>query len=271
MRQYRVLYDNPTQGRRNMAIDEAIMEAVAEGNSPPTLRFYAWDPPCLSLGYNQRWRNSVDMVRVQANGWEVVRRPTGGRAILHTDELTYSIAVPEAHALAKGSVVDSYRRISQGLMAALQRLGMYAKADLHAGGAKSTAPVCFEVPSDYEITTPDGRKLVGSAQVRRKGAILQHGTLPLWGDVARICDALVYEDDSARETAKIQVRDRAATLTDALGVAVSWEAAADAVVAGFNEVFGGEFVRGALSDAELGRADALVESVYGCDAWTFKR
>jgi lipoate-protein ligase A len=255
-----------------MAIDEAIMTAVSEGKSPPTLRLYAWSPPCLSLGYNQGWADSVHMDRIKARGWQIVRRPTGGRAILHTDELTYSIVMPAGHPLVAGGIVESYQRISQGLQAALKRLGLDPTAESHTGGAKLTNPVCFEVPSDYEITTTDRRKLIGSAQTRRKGVVLQHGSLPLTGDVARICDALRYPDEATRERAKVGVRNRAATLAGALnGGSVSWQAAADAVACGFTDVFDFSFELSSLTQEELAQVEALVERVYGNPDWTFRK
>ena len=272
MRQYRLIYDQPTNGKLNMAIDEAIMTAVAAGESPPTLRFYAWNPPCLSLGYGQRWKQSVDIERLKEQGWEVVRRATGGRAILHTDELTYSITVPDNHFLAKGQVVESYRRISQAFVTALAQLGLNPHADRHAGGAKSTNPVCFEVPSDYEITTPDGRKLIGSAQIRRKGVVLQHGSLPLHGDLGRICDALIYSDEIKREEAKVKVHSRAATLADALnGKAIHWQEAAEAIANSFAETFEFAFFEGELSSAEITNSETLLETVYDNPEWTYRK
>lgn len=236
MRQWNVIYDIPTEGARNMAIDEAILRRVANRELPPTLRFYGWSPPCLSLGYGQRSRD-VDREALDKQGWDIVRRVTGGRAILHIDELTYSIALPEDHPIAAGGIIESYRRISGALLHGLNRLGVQSQADKKADGVKSIGPVCFETPSHYEITTDDGRKLVGSAQVRRKNGVLQHGTLPLHGDVARICDALKYDNDYHREEAKFHVRERAATLADALGQVIDWRTVVDALVDGFTQVF----------------------------------
>lgn len=266
MRQYRVIYDHPTTGKRNMAIDEAIMNAVATRNSPPTLRFYAWSPPCLSLGYNQPI-NDADLERIHDSGWEMVRRATGGRAILHTDELTYSLALPADHPLAEGDIVSSYRRISRALMAGLERLGLRARADQKQDNARHTGPVCFEVPSHYEITVSGGRKLIGSAQVRRRGGVLQHGSLPLHGDVTRICDALTYPDEIHRSTAKDIVRQRAATLRDALGQIITWADAADAITAGFVETFDAALIPGGLTDDEIRHADSLEANVYGHHDW----
>lgn len=270
MRQYRLIYDNPTTGRLNMAVDEAVLMSVAAGDSLPTLRFYAWNPPCLSLGYGQS-ASDMDIERVTQMGWEVVRRATGGRAILHMDELTYSITLPAGHPLAEGSIMESYRRISRALVVGLETLNLHIQADKRAERVKSSGPVCFETPSHYEITTQDGRKLVGSAQLRRKGAVLQHGSLPLYGDVARICDALAYPDEESRERAKHKVRRRAATLADALdGQVVDRETAAEAIARGFEMEFGAELILGELTVQEQAEAARLAIEVYGSPAHVWR-
>ncbi|HVU12241.1 MAG TPA: hypothetical protein VHD90_13240, partial [Phototrophicaceae bacterium] len=152
MRQWRLIYDQPTLGARNMAVDEAILASVGAGDQPPTLRLYRWEPPCLSLGYGQRSREA-DLDRLAARGWEIVRRPTGGRAILHADELTYSLALPSDHPLAALGIVESYRRISEALISALTGLGAQPHAErADSQTAHTTNPVCFETPSHYEIT-----------------------------------------------------------------------------------------------------------------------
>lgn len=282
MRQWRLIYDLPTAGRYNMAIDEAILLAVGAGRTLPTLRLYAWEPPCLSLGYGQK-ASDVDFARASALGWDVVRRPTGGRAILHTDELTYSVTLPAGDPIAAGDVVESYRRLSRALVAGLEKLGVSPQADRRAERAGGGGAVCFETPSHYEITV-GGRKLIGSAQVRRQEGILQHGSLPLCGDLGRINEALVYPDEAARENAKPQVRARAATLAEAVyaltpdpprrgmeGKEISWRAAADAIVEGFAETFEITFERGGLSDAERAEAERLAVEVYGNEDYTRRR
>jgi lipoyl(octanoyl) transferase len=266
MRQWHLIYDTPMNGIGNMAVDEAIMRSVMAGEAPPTLRIYAWSPPCLSLGFGQSI-SDADLERLDTLGWDVVRRMTGGRAILHTDELTYSLSLPSDSDLAVGGIVESYRRISRALLAGLDKLNLQLQADKKADDTKAMGAVCFETPSHYEVTTLDGRKLIGSAQVRRKGGLLQHGTLPLYGDVARICDALVYADHAAREAAKMQVRARAATLDDALGFTLDWQTVADAIVQGFMETFDVEFWEVGLTQAQRAEADQLMNEVYGQDSW----
>lgn len=266
MRQWRLIYDCPTCGPRNMAVDEAILRA---GFDQPTLRLYAWEPFCLSLGYGQRAAD-VDRERLAAQGWDMVRRPTGGRAILHGDELTYSLMLPAKHPIGRGGVVDSYRRISRALIAGLERLGASPEAGESAGKGRSGA-VCFETPSHYEITA-QGRKVVGSAQVRREYGILQHGSLPLHGDIARICEVLHYPDEANRQIARDQVRARATTLSAAAGgQVIGWGTAAEAVASGFADAFGIELISGEMTPSEYNLAARLETEVYTHPDWTFRR
>jgi lipoate-protein ligase A len=232
---------------------------------------FAWEPACLSLGYAQAAAD-VDSQRLAAHGWHMVRRLTGGRAILHTDELTYSIALPLSHPLMAGSIVVSYRRLSAALMAALERLGLTARADKRTDPANKSGvgPVCFEVPSDYEITA-NGKKLIGSAQVRRQNAGLQHGTLPLCGDVSRICEVLTFQDDSARDVACERVLARATTLADALGCLVTWEQAAQAMTEACEATFSIKLEETILAEAESRCAGELYTTRYASDEWNRRR
>ena len=270
MRQYRLLIDRPTLGAWNMSVDEAIMNDVIGGLSIPTIRFYAWQPATLSLGYAQPV-SDVDQDRIHDRGWNLVRRATGGRAILHRHELTYSVIVPADHPLAKEGIIESYRQISLAITHGLELLGLATQADRKQGSLKDMGAVCFETPSHYEITTQDGRKLVGSAQLRRRGAILQHGTLPLYGDVSDICEALAYPDAIARDLSKINVRKRAATVPAALGVIVPWEDAVQALIQGFQTIFEAEWVQDCLTVHEQTEIERLARDVYGHDEWTFRR
>ncbi|MAS34598.1 MAG: hypothetical protein CL610_11355 [Anaerolineaceae bacterium] len=266
MRQWRLIYDLPTPGTRNMAIDEALLMT---NPVQPVLRLYRWMPFCLSLGYGQRSREA-DRQRLADRGWDLVRRPTGGRAILHGDELTYSLVLPADHPLAAGGVLPSYQRISEALVRSLREMVTELDASQQDNNTAS-GPVCFDVPSHYELTV-QGRKLVGSAQVRRKSGILQHGTIPLHGDIGRICDVLAYTNEADRETARQHVRQRATTLGEALRhQRVNWESVADSIARGFASTFGIEWVPGTLTDAEQETANWLENDVYGSDAWTFRR
>lgn len=266
---WRVIIHPPQDGPTNMAIDEAIAEAVGARRVPPTLRFFAWEPACLSLGYAQPI-SDVDATRLHERGWDVVRRLTGGRAILHTDEVTYSVAAPMGEPRVEGGVVESYRRLSVGLLAGLMRLGAGAQAEQSAGeGRGFKGPVCFEVPSDYEITV-SGRKLLGSAQTRRSNAVLQHGALPLRGDLARICEALVFDSEAARDEARQRVRARAITLEEALGHGVGMARVVGALMAGFCEALNLSLDEAQLSPEEEVRGAELRAAKYAAKQWTAK-
>lgn len=262
--EFRLIRDRAHDGATNMARDEAISRVVSAGDQPPTLRLYGWVPPAISLGQSQRI-SSVDEARCRADGVGIVRRPTGGLAILHTDELTYSMALPIDHPIAEGDVMTSYRRIADAIMRALQSLGVPdVRASRIAKEDKAKGPVCFEAPSDYEVVGA-GKKLVGSAQWRRVDGVLQHGSLPLHGDIARICAYLV--DAPAQD----KVREHAATLRDVIGRDVSWDDAAGAWASAFAEVLGIRFAPGELSADELRCADELRRSKYANDEWTRRR
>ncbi len=264
-----LLQPEPAQGAWNMAADEAILEACGSGKSLPTLRIYAWEPACLSLGYAQPV-SDVDMERLRTRGWDLVRRPTGGRAVLHTDEVTYSVIAPPDEPRVAGTVLEAYNRLAAALVDALRLLSLPVQVQERAGTAsKIPNPVCFEVPSTYEITV-GGKKLVGSAQARRKEGVLQHGSLPLTGDLTRILQALVYPDDAARERAAVRLLEHATTVEAAIGRIVSWDEAARAYVAAFGSVLDLDLEPGALTPEEKVRTEELARTKYAHPDWTGK-
>ena len=269
---WRLVHSPLAGGALNMAVDEAILRAVAEGAAPPTLRFFGWTPPCLSLGYAQPVAE-VDAERLLRLGYELVRRPTGGRAILHTDELTYSVIAPMDEPRVRGGVVESYQQLSAGLLGGLAHLGLSVRADKEYGSAEAGAakgPVCFEVPSNYEITVGSGgqpRKLLGSAQVRKQGVVLQHGTLPLTGDIGRICDALIFDSEAERQRVRARVHERATTVAEVIGRAVTWPAAAAALAQGFAEALNLDLLESPLTPREQARAEQLRVEKYATAAW----
>jgi len=261
--------ERAASGVWNMAVDESILEhtQAERAASLPTLRLYAWDPACLSLGHAQPFAD-VDTARLNERGWEVVRRPTGGRAILHTDELTYSVTGNTQESLLAGGVLESYNRIAQALLLAVKNLGLPVEMKAGKTSEQTTPnPICFEVPSTYEITVA-GKKLIGSAQARKKQGVLQHGSLPLTGDLTRICQVLVFENEAARQHASERLLARATTVEAALGRAVSWEAAAQAFIQAFESRLGLRFEKGDLSESEFRRAEELAREKYAHASWT---
>jgi lipoate-protein ligase A len=250
-----------------MAVDEAIARGIAEGLAPPTLRFYAWEPPCVSLGRHQPLA-AVDVRRCAELGYAIVRRPTGGRAILHTDELTYSVAARQDDPLMGGLVLDVYLRLAAGLVAGLRRLDVQAEP---APGTSRPGPdvsaACFEFPSAYEIMA-GGKKLLGSAQNRRSGFVLQHGSLPLKGDLTRLIECLVLPSLAERDKLTYSLTEHATTLEKAAGRSIGFEEAVDAMAAGFASALEIELSPGELTDSEQAWAVELEREKYGHADWT---
>jgi lipoate-protein ligase A len=268
---WRLLYNGSADGATNMAVDEAVLLAVAEGVAPPTLRFYMWEPPCLSIGYNQSMGEEVDLEACRARGVDWVRRPTGGRAILHTDELTYSVVAPQDEPRVAGGVVESYRRLSQGLLDGLRRLGAEAvQAQRAYDKQPELAAACFDTPSNYEITV-GSRKLVGSAQVRRRGVVLQHGSLPLCGDLTRLFDYLRLESEQKRQALRRALRKRAATLEEVLGQAIPFDRVAEALSAGFAQALDLKLEPWRLTARERELAAEMRGERYATDEWNFRK
>lgn len=253
-----------------MAIDEALLEGAGKGLTVPALRLYAWEPACLSLGYAQPV-SDVNRQALHERGWELVRRPTGGRAILHTDELTYSVVGPASEPRLAGSVLESYQTLSAALLHALQILAIPAQAAAKPPSAQSDSrnqnPICFEVPSNYEITV-EGKKLIGSAQARRKDGVLQHGSLPLWGDLGRIAQVLSFSGEDDRQQAAWRLAGRAVTVETVLGKTITWDTAAAAVADAFQAALNLTLEPSDLSYAELQRADQLINEKYANPTWT---
>ncbi|MFC2042802.1 biotin/lipoate A/B protein ligase family protein [Chloroflexota bacterium] len=272
---WRLIKTPPAQGPWNMAVDEAVLEAVGKGVVPPTLRLYAWEPPYLSLGYAQPVAD-VSLEELNSQGWGIVRRPTGGRAILHTDELTYSVIGPHDDPHLAGGILESYSNLSQALLSALHMLGIPAEAqESNAGpGAsrikrreeKNKNPVCFEIPSNYEITV-NGKKIVGSAQARRKEGVLQHGSLPLSGDLTRVVQVLKFPDNRAQADAARRLVNRAITAEEALGYPISWETAAGSFAIAFRDTLNLDLQLSDLTTGEQRRAEQLVQEKYTIPEW----
>ncbi len=264
---WRLLITPPNDGATNMAIDEAMAEAAAAGEAPPTLRFYQWEPPCLSLGRNQPVAE-VDRVVCARLGYDVVRRPTGGRSILHTDELTYSVTGAISEPRLAGGVLDAYLRLAEALQLALERLGLPVHK---APGSTRTGPdvsaACFEVPSAYEITVA-GKKLIGSAQSRRQGWVLQHGSLPLTGDITRVVDCLHLPAAGERAALHEMLATRATTLAEVMPQPPSFDEVAQVMIEAFQATLDIDLEPGTLDPNEEARVTRLLASHYRSEAWT---
>lgn len=266
---WRIIRTPPASGPWNMSVDESLLESCLRRSSPPVLHLYSWQPACLSLGFSQPF-SDVNRDAIQEKGWGIVRRPTGGRAILHVDELTYSICGLLSEPAFSGTLLESYSRLSRALQHALNLLGVQTSASEQyplPEGVQPKGPVCFEVPSNYEITA-HGRKLIGSAQARRKDALLQHGALPLTGDLTRITQALVYADDSARQIAAQRLLHRAATLETITQKVFTWDETAEAFEQAFSQVFAVILEPSSLTSEEEELAQHLLQTKYNHPSWT---
>jgi lipoyl(octanoyl) transferase len=276
METWRLLDTGVNDPAMNMAIDEAILTAHSQGLIPPTVRFYAWDPPTLSIGYFQRAKREVDFEQLQKHGLGFVRRQTGGRAVLHDKELTYSVVLAETHPLMPRSVNESYRVLSRGLMEGFRALGLSAEMVSLAdeedkkryAGLGSAA--CFDSPSWYELVV-EGRKVAGSAQTRQRGTILQHGSILLDLDADMLFDVLLFPSEEEREQMKRSFLEKAVSIKGCSGKDVSYEEAVHAFRTGFEKGLGIRLVQEGLTTFEQELAEQLRREKYSSDAWNFRR
>jgi len=245
-----------------MAVDEALLASYASSSPPdgPTLRLYGWHPPALSLGRSQSASTACDPAYLRSQTIDLVRRPTGGGAVLHEHERTYAVVGRLRRQPFPGGVLDTYRRVAAALCTALRAVGVDARAVERSGatGRGRPATLCFAAASAHEITV-DGLKLVGSAQLRRGGAFLQHGSILIRADPDRQRRATGYSGPAPAST----------DLDDQVGSMA--EAALDrALVEAFEECFAAELRPGELSATELEQATWLRAWKYHTRRWTFE-
>lgn len=255
-----MLVTEPTDGATNMAIDEALWRARQAGASPPTLRFFAWAPPTVSLGYGQPLGQDVDVAACRALGVGLVRRPTGGSAIYHDGperELTYSVCAAAADLGIGPDLLETYQWIGRALLRGLRALGAPAELVPERPPDGPVPAFCFARTGVFEIEVA-GRKLVGSAQRRQGDAFLQHGAVLLGVDEARV------------RTLFPTTRDPLATLTTldaALDRRPSFDEVADALAAAFEAEHGLDLRPGGLDERETERVARLVRERYASAAW----
>ena len=268
---WRLIMDpEPQDAYTNMAVDEALLEGQIGGGPPPTIRFYSWRPPAVSLGYTQAIE-TINLESCRTSGIGVVRRTTGGRAILHVDDFTYSITAREDNPIVQGTLMDTYRKISLALLASLQQLGVeaaFAPGDRNpdAGTAFSGAAACFAASSQYELTA-GGKKIIGSAQRRKEGAVLQQGSLPLQDVSQKLFSLLQFDDPEQRTLAHERYLKKATSLSEVLGRPVTFTDVATAFLEGMRSTFQVEMVPGRLHPDESARAERLRNSKYATQAW----
>ena len=247
----------PADGAYNMALDEALMARAAR-TGDAVFRVYGWSSPTLSLGRNQRARDCYDTAAANDMGIEFVRRPTGGRALLHHREVTYSATLPVQSADEARSAYDFINNV---LLAGLGRLGVSAGRPATSTALPPGLRPCFDVPAEHEIAV-DGRKLVGSAQWRRGGALLQHGSILVHDDQALISRLVIEPFADATPTA--------ATLADALGFEPSSEQVALPILQSLEEAIGLRVEAFAIGN-DLYPDVQRLRATYRDAAWTWRR
>lgn len=260
----------------NMALDEALLTWHSEGKIPPTIRFYGWAPPTLSIGYFQKVDREINLNAVNKHGLGFVRRPTGGRGVLHEHELTYSVIVREDYPEMPKTVTEAYRFISEGILKGFHLLGLQAKFAVPRSDAEKEAlkdprsSVCFDAPSWYELVV-EGRKVAGSAQTRQKGVILQHGSILLDLDEDKLFNLFKYPNQRVKERMQHAFKNKAVAINDISRRRITLAEAKDAFHRGFAEGLKITLERFELTSEQLIEVQELAKTRYESDEWNYKR
>jgi lipoyl(octanoyl) transferase len=260
----------------NMALDEALLDWHSEGKIPPVIRFYGWNPATLSIGYFQKVEKEINLEAVERYQLGFVRRPTGGRGVLHEDELTYSVIVSEEHPNMPKTVTEAYRVISEGILKGFQHLGLDAyfaepKTIEERNALKNPrSSVCFDAPSWYELVV-EGRKVAGSAQTRQKGVILQHGSILLDLDEEKLFSLFKYPNERIKERMKKAFKSKAVAINEISPRKIALEEAKKAFYRGFAEGLEVNLEPYVLTSEELTYVQKLAVERYESDEWNFKR
>ncbi len=262
MTPFRLLITEPVDGALNMALDEALLRGRLADTAPPTLRFFAWRPATISLGYGQPLDHRIDMAGAEALGIGLVRRPTGGSAILHEGpelELTYSVVARAGDFEGAADLLETYRWIGAALAAGLNRLGAaVAMVPVQPSDPAAMPTFCFARTGSYELEA-DGLKVVGSAQRRQGVGFLQHGAVMLGAAPERLRRVFPGEGDPLAGMT---------TLHAVLGRRPSFDETASALAEGFRAEHALDLSPGGLSPEETEVAESLVREKYGTDRWT---
>lgn len=264
---WRLIRSGRLPGAMNMALDEALLEAVAADRSGPLLRLYGWQPATLTLGYAQSAQHDIDLAACRAAGVDVVRRTTGGRAVLHADELTYAVVARTDSPLFSGSVLHCYRVIAEVLQVALRQAGVDAElvpGQRQGGDARPAHAVCFTAPAQYELLAA-GRKVVGSAQKRRGAAFLQHGSIPLTLDLDLLARLLRVASSDHPALRKV------GWLAGLTAEPVALADLEELLVRAFQEQLGVVWQGSNVTADEQQRAEQLHTEKFVLDTWTLQR
>ncbi|MEK4084544.1 lipoate--protein ligase family protein [Psychrobacillus sp. FSL K6-1415] len=266
----------PCSPSYNMAMDEALLDWHSEGLIPPVIRFYEWNPATLSIGYFQTVEKEIDMDAVKRLGLGFVRRPTGGRGVLHEHELTYSVIVTESYPSMPATVTEAYRVISEGLLLGFQNLGLNAYFSIpnteeqKENLKKPKSAVCFDAPSWYELVV-EGKKVAGSAQTRQKGVILQHGAILLDLDEDKLIETFKFTSDEVRNRVRKGLSQKAVSINKIISKPITIEECKVAFKKGFADALEIELVEYTLTEEQQTYVKELEATRYDNDEWNFKK
>lgn len=264
---YRFLNTHVHDAAMNMAIDESILTHHLKGEVPPTLRVFRWSQPSISLGRFQSIEREIVSEQCLERGVALVRRPTGGRAVYHRDEFTYSIVMSKRFGVPSG-VIAAYAFLAQGLLASLRFLGVQAElSDGHV--SKNPSAACFASSTQADLTSA-GFKLIGSAQVWKDDTLLQQGSLPLDDRAAEFFTLLRFPHETARQEA-LELYAKKTTPLHTFAPNATWDAVAGAFKSGFSTALQVDFVYDTLSHSEWELANQLVEDKYSKLEWRKER
>jgi len=248
---WRVVRQIEAKGAMQMAIDEAMLIARIRKKIPNTLRFFTWKPACVTIGFFQSLRQEVDAEKAKELGIDVVRRYTGGGAVLHDRELTYSIVLSEKD--VPSDIIESYKKICSGIVNGLKSIGIDSE---------------FMPINDILV---NGKKISGNAQTRREGFVLQHGTILMDVDAKKMFSVLKVPDEKIRDKMIKSVEERVTSLKKEAGREIGCRELEDALIKGFEKAFGAEFMEAGLTDWELRQAEKLCREKYSTRKWCYWR
>ncbi len=253
----------------NMAMDEALMNWQRDTGMPPVLRFYSWLPAGITVGFFQKLNGSIDLDAAAKRGIPLVRRQTGGKAVLHDQELTYSVVIPEQHPSMPKSVKEAYVVISKGLLEGYRNLGIQAELAEKKKRAAASSAVCFEEPSWHELTVA-GKKAAGSAQTRKQGIILQHGSIPLDLDEDKLFELFIYPSEAVKEKARNAFRKRAVAINDLVEAPFTLEQVKQAFKQGFENGLGIRLEK-FEPPPEMIEQVRILEEKYAGEEWNYRK
>jgi lipoate-protein ligase A len=250
---WRLLLTGHNDAATNMSIDESIMVFVGQDKVPPTIRLYGWSPPAVSIGYFQGLEEEIDLAMCEKYGIDYIRRITGGGAVFHEHEVTYSLSIPESSLLIPSNVLESYKVICQGIVEGLTELDVKSK---------------FAPLNDIIV---DGKKISGSAQTRRNRTILQHGTVLINTDVDKMFSILKVPSEKIKDKLISDVKQRVTSLNCALNRNVEFNEVCTALAKGFEKALDIELEEGKLTSSELALSEDIKKDRYSSSDWNHRR